>query len=617
MTATLDKSNQPNNKGLWLGVGIFTLALAVRLVYFHEISKSLTFLIPISDSGLYDRLAHSLAQGGLMQKDFFLQSFFYPFFLSVVYFFSGSSIIFTKLTQILLGSVVCVLVYQLGQMVFDRRTGILAGVITALYGPLIFFESELVATGWASFWSVALLILLLKAAQKKGPRLYFALGICGGLSVVTRATFLPFCVAACVWLVFALRRASMPEDMIAVRKRHVLAGFFLILVTVSILSLKTTGRISPFPESGPINFYIGNNPDTDRTIKIRPGDDWKNLNLLAKEVEAKDRYEVQQFFRRRFFKYVVTEPVHFVTGLIHKSIQFVSSREIQRIFDVYESRRYSLLLSGLVWKTHGFGFPFGVLLPLVIIGVIHHRRRIPLPIFLFLILYPSAIILVFVTGRYRVPIVPVLAVVASAGLFAIIETIKMGRWRRMATMVGIAAASALLFSIAGPFAAESIDCRARMYGWLASKNLKQGRFEKAAEHLSEALLSNPDDYAAHDMLGTTLNQQGKQKEAIKHFKKAIEINPEYFSAYNNLGSVLAQQGKIEEAVKHFEKALEINPQLDSAHYNLALSFLNLGQADRAVEHLHKALAYAEASGNWTLANKIRRVQLQIRQSDKP
>ncbi len=95
MTATLDKSNQPNNKGLWLGVGIFTLALAVRLVYFHEISKSLTFLIPISDSGLYDRLAHSLAQGGLMQKDFFLQSFFYPFFLSVVYFFSGSSIIFT------------------------------------------------------------------------------------------------------------------------------------------------------------------------------------------------------------------------------------------------------------------------------------------------------------------------------------------------------------------------------------------------------------------------------------------------------------------------------------------------------------------------------------------
>jgi len=409
----------------------------------------------------------------------------------------------------------------------------------------------------------------------------------------------------------------MPEDMIVARKRLILAGFFLIMVAVSILCLRTTGRISPLPESGPINLYIGNNPDTSKTITIRPGDDWKNLNLLAKEVEAKDRYEVQQFFRRRFFKYVVTQPLHFVTGLIHKSIQFVSSREIQRIYDVYESRRYSLLLSGLVWKTNGFGFPFGVLLPLAIIGIIHHRQRIPLPVFLFLILYPSAIILVFVTGRYRVPLVPVLAVVASAGFFAIIETIRMGHWRRTAAMVGIAAACGVLFSIAGPFAAESINCRAKMYAWLASKSLKQSRFEKAAEHLSEALLANPHDHAAHDMMGTTLNQQGKQNEAIKHFEKALEINPEYFSAYNNLGSVLAQQGKTEEAVKHFEKALEINPELDTAHFNLALSLLKLGQTDRALEHLHKALIYAEASGNWILANKIRRVELQIRQSDKP
>ncbi len=614
MTKTLDNSNQSDNKALWLGVGIFTLALAVRIVYFHEISMSPTFLTPVIDSALYDRLARLLAQSGLMQKDFFLQSFFYPFFLSAVYFFSDSSIIFAKLTQILLGSVVCVLVYQLGQMVFDRRTGILAGIITALYGPLIFFESELVATGWASLWSVALLILLLKAAKKKGPMLYFALGICGGLSVVTRATFLPFCVASSLWLVFALRRASMSEDMIAIRKRHILAGFFLILVTVSILSLKTTGRISPFPESGPINFYIGNNPDTDRTIKIRPGDDWQNLSLLAKEVKAKDRYEVQQFFRRRFLKYVLNEPVHFVVGLFHKSVQFVSSREIQRIFDVYDARRYSQLLSVLVWKTNSFGFPFGVLLPLAIIGIIHHRRRIPPPIVLFLILYPSAIILVFVTGRYRVPIVPVMAVLAAAGFWGIIETTKIRRYRRTATMLGVAVAAALLSSLAGPFATESINCRAETYGWLASKSLKQGEVDKAAEYLNEALIENPDNYAAHDMFGTALNRQGKQKEAVEHFKKAVEINPESFSAHNNLGSMLAQQGKFEDALKHFEKALEINPQLDSAHYNLAMALINLGQPDRAVEHLHKALAYAEASGNWTLADKIRRLQRQIRQS---
>ena len=187
-------SNRPGRSGLWTAAGIFGLAMVVRLVYMYEVAESPRFFTPIVDSGEYDRIAKSLAEGKPMDAAFFWQAFFYPMFLSCVYFFSGASIIFAKLVQILLGSAVCVFGWRLGKQLFDSRTGVLAGIITAMYGPLVFFDNELLATVWASVWSVVLISLFLKARQKKTPAVYLTLGICGGLSIITRATFLPFFV---------------------------------------------------------------------------------------------------------------------------------------------------------------------------------------------------------------------------------------------------------------------------------------------------------------------------------------------------------------------------------------------------------------------------------------
>ena len=571
MARTSNSSNQLDRKNLWIAVGIFSLALVVRLHYLYEVSKSPTFLAPIVDSATYDRLARSLAVRNEMEHKFFWQSSFYPFFLSRVYFFSGASIICAKLVQILLGSALCVLVYWLGHNVFDRRTGILAAVITALYGPLIFFESKLLATGWSSIWSVVLILLLLKAGEKKRLWIYFALGICGGLSIITRPTFLPFLAAASVWLLVTLRRASMQWAMIAVRKALVLMGALCILAPVALICFHVTGRFGILPESGPINLYVGNNPETSKTITLRPGSGWKNLTRLPHRHGAKDQQQAEQFFMRRFWNYVATQPLHYLKGLAHKTLQFISSRELPRNTDVYTSRKYSLLLSAMTWKLHGFGFPFAILLPLTLLGFI--RPRIPLPIVLFLILYPLAVILVFVAARYRVPVIPVMTVLAAAGFWGVIETIKMKRWLRAAAMAAIIAAVALLSSLPGPFVMETHNYEAEMYYCLGFIDRRQGRTEEAIFNLSEAL----------------------------------RLNPRYSAAHKTLGHVLYDQGKPEEAIEHFKKTLEINPELNSVHYYWGTALLDIGKVDQAIEHMSEALYHAEASGEeeaW--AEKIRK-----------
>jgi Flp pilus assembly protein TadD len=585
MAKTSNSSGRLDRKDVWLGVGIFALALLVRLVYLYEVSRSPTFLAPIVDSAAYDSLARSLAEGRQIQPESFWQAFFYPLFLSGVYSFSGASIICARFIQILLGSGLCVLVYRLGQKVFNRRTGMLAAAITALYGPLIFFESELLATGWAAIWSVVLILLFLQAREKKRLRIYFALGICGGLSIITRATFLPFFVAAGVWLVFALRSASTPWRMIAVNKAFVLLGLLLIIVPVAVMCFYVTGRFSPLPQSGPINLYVGNNPEASKTITLRPGSEWGNLCRLPQRHGVKDSRQAGRFFMRRFWNYVATEPLCYLKGLAHKTVQFAGSRELPRNVDVYASRKYSRLFSALVWKADKFGFPFGVLLPLALLGFIgphfairrkmetlRSQPRIPPPVVLFLILYPLSVILVFVTARYRTPVVPVMTVLAAAGFWAAIETIKAGHWLRAAATAAVLAGAAILSTLAGPFPAETYNYEAEMYYCLGFNDRQHGRIEQCISNLSEAL----------------------------------RLNPDYSAAHKTLGHVLYNQGKSQEAVKHFEKALETNPESASVHYYLAIALLDLGKDDQAVQHLREALCYAESSGEQVFAAKIRK-----------
>ncbi|MHC4344856.1 MAG: ArnT family glycosyltransferase, partial [Planctomycetota bacterium] len=186
--------------GVWLGVGIFALAVLVRGVYLYESSDNPTFRAPVVDSLTYDQMARRLLAGEGLTSDFFWQPLFYPLFLAGVYRVSDFSILAVKVIQMILGAVTCLLVLRLGQRLFDRQTGILAGLIAVFYMPMVFFEQELLATGWAAFCSVAVVLCLLRAREKPTLWRCFILGLTGAFSIIVRPVFLPFFAAGCLWL---------------------------------------------------------------------------------------------------------------------------------------------------------------------------------------------------------------------------------------------------------------------------------------------------------------------------------------------------------------------------------------------------------------------------------
>ena len=573
MGKKLEQATRKTDFSYRIILAIFALALAVRLIYLSQITDIPTFDTPIVDSQQYDLLARQLAGEGTMDHGFFWQGFFYPLFLSVVYLVSGGSIITAKLIQILLGSTVCVLVYRLGVEIFDRRTGLVAGVICALYGPLIYFESELLATGWASFWSVILILFLLRAEKRNNLSAFFILGLCGGLSVLTRATFLPFLAAAALYMAYRLRRSAMTWKRISARESILVLGFLVITIPVASLCLRQTGEFGFFPRSGSINLYIGNNPNPEETIMTRPGQDWRELTRAPMLEGSKNGWEVADHYMKLFTQYLAMRPGHYLKGLAVKTVRFITTRELPRNQDIYVSRKYSRLFSLMVWKAGGFGFPFGVLLPLSLLGIYIGKRRIPWAVTLFFIAYPLSIILVFVSARFRVPIIPVLAIPAAFGLMSIVDMAKARKRKSLMICVGAVTAVALLSSLAGPFPVERYNYEAEM----------------------------------HTMLGIRYSKLGLREEAINHLTTAKSLDPSSVTAHRMLGLVLYDERRIEEAVEQFEKAYELDPDAYFILYYLGTGYLSLGRTEEGIEHLERALSKAVEAREEILTREIRKI----------
>jgi len=585
--------NSSRVKNRWLiqhVVTIFLLALLIRGFYLYDSRDNPTFRLSIVDARTYDQIARGILETGKLTQDLFWQPPFYPLFLTGVYSFTKGSILSVKIFQMILGALTCVLVYLLGARILNRKIGLLAGIITAFYMPLVFFEGELLATGWAAFWPVVILLLLLKTTERPGIVHFLFLGFCGALSILTRPVFLPFFLASCLWLIFVLYRQKKLRFTLQ-RASIIAAGFLIVAIPTGILGFSTTGKFRILPFSGGINLYLGNNPNFKETTTIRPGLAWEKLLRLPEREGIESIYEKDAFFREEALGFMLKNPLKFTKGLVHKTSQFFSSRELARNVDMYVFRKWSNMLRIGVWKVGKFGFPYALLFALAVMGAAFWIRRIPLPIWLFLALYPAAVILVFVTSRYRMPVVPVMSLLASGGIVAFWEMTLKRHWPKLAILSAIFLISAVGCSSFGPFPEERLNFKAELHNALGVVLQEMGHPEKAKKAYLNAIQSRDDFVDAYYNLGVLMEKQGKTNQAMDYYHQAIKADPQSPNPYYNLGVLFQFQGKTDESIRYFLQTLKLEPSDAYAHNNLGNALRSRGQLDRAIEHYRLALKY--------------------------
>ena len=545
---------------LWPGVGVFGLALLVRLLYLYESSDNPTFWTPIVDSRTYDRLARAWAEQGTMGPPFFWQPFFYPFVLGLLYKLSGGALLFAKIVQAVVGALTCLVTWRLGARVFDRTTGLVAGLMLALCGPVIFFEGELLAAGWAALAGVVVLLIALRVGERQSRGWWLLAGLAAGVATMIRPTFLPFMLAVAVWLVVKLVRARTSGTALGQRIALGAVGFALVVVPVAVQQTRVVGSFGFLPVSGGANFYIGNNENVCDTLTARPGTTrW--FHIVEPSGENGDTTTVtrSRALGQQARAYAWAHPGAYLGGLVHKTLQFLNGREVPRNVDIYMAQEWSALLRVLVWKVGRFGFPWGLLCPLAIAGLVLRRRQVPLPMVLLLVLYPAAVILVFVSARYRVPIVPIVVVAAAAGCVSLAGLVQARRWVGAAAACAGVLVAAVLFSLPKPSCEEQVNYGAEMFTWLGDNARDAGDVRAARAWYETALTRDPEMPTAHLRLGYLCLSRLELDETVAHMNAVLERETDYL-AYYYRGCAYMQKRDDDAALTDFAKTIELEPR---------------------------------------------------------
>ena len=536
----------------WGGI-VFVLALSLRLVHAFQMSASPLFTMPAVDAATYAEQATSLASGNWLGRGQgpFWQPPLYPYFLGVIKLaFPESFYYVSRFAQALIGSLTCVLLYLVGRRLFGSGIGFIGGLIAAVYGPLIYFDARLLPAGLATFFTLISLWLLIRAVERPTRSIFMVAGFALGLASLTAAILASLIPGVAIWLFYWLRKNAAPAVV------AFLLGAVLAIAPVTLRNYTIGGDFVTISYNGGVNFYIGNNENSEQTLALRPGWEWEELVALPLREGITLPSAKSLFFYKQALEYIQDAPFDYMGLLAAKTAQFWRGDEIERNQEMYYWRKYSSVLAGTLWKW-GVAFPFGLVSPLALLGLLVYIRRqgLTLPV-LFVLGYSFAVISFFVAARYRLPIVPLLILFAAYGgnwLYA--------RWRQRPLRQALLPTAFLALLVL-------------LVNWDLPPMDGRGKA------------------ATHNDLGNAYLQQGRYDLALLKYEQATRLDSMYWQAWFNLGSLRAMRGDLRGALPILLNVLEHERERADVWSNVAGVYVGLGQYQQAAEVLEQAVVAA-------------------------
>jgi 4-amino-4-deoxy-L-arabinose transferase-like glycosyltransferase len=418
-------------------------ALSIRLVfYFLNKENNPLFYYPIMDGKYHYEWAQEILAGNFWGNEVFFRAPLYPYFLAFLYKISGSSIGFVILFQHLIGVATTTLVYLLSRRFFRARVALLSGMIAAFYWPFLYFEADLLIVTLVVFLDLLALLLLTLALQDRlaspdrtGIRdrrvrrslLFVGAGFVLGISAVARPSVLIFLPVLPVIFYLSVPRSSRSTHRNGRWIRQTLlvyAATAAVILPVGIRNFVVGRDIVPIASQGGINFYIGNNPQSDGRTAIVPGTRWDwwggyedAIRIAETDMGKKLKpSEVSNYYLRKGLDFVFTSPGESIPLLGKKLYLFWAGGERSNNKYIYffwhQSGMGHVPLPGF-WLVASLGLFGGVLLWRKGPGIrILHG---------FVLSYMIGVVAFFVNARFRLPVVPVLIVFASYGVFYLID----------------------------------------------------------------------------------------------------------------------------------------------------------------------------------------------------
>jgi hypothetical protein len=241
------------------------------------------------------------------------------------------------------------------------------------------------------------------------------------------------------------------------------AGCCAVIAPVTIRNRIVGGEWVLIAAYGGMNLWVGNSPDSDgknvvylvgegvpQAAPIDPNDAWSDAlgDRVARYYAEKTmgrrlrRGELDSFFSHLALKFISEHPRKFIVDTIHRTCYLFNAYEFATVRDPYLLCCFSRLLNVLSY------FHFGVLCPLLGVGVVAAVMRRPKPpglIYCLLLMAAVAVggVLFVVNSRFRMPLVFLGVPLAALGIRRVRELCRTGQpWSRRlgygAVLLGLA-----------------------------------------------------------------------------------------------------------------------------------------------------------------------------------
>lgn len=360
----------------------------------------------------------------------------YTVFLAGILATTGHSVLAVKLVQAVLGALTIWFVYAIGRRWMDLGHGLLAAWICALYPTLIAFTHYLWSETLFTFLLVLGVWVLTRGDRAHDARAAAAAGAVFGLAALTRGVMLYFLPVFCLWLVWTHRRRWRPA---LVSSAWLLGVALLVIAPWSLRSTLMHGGIVLIDTNGPFNVWRGNAPDTFAERPAPPrfsyAPPFESLPLMP--VGPQDQRTFVETVKRELASESPTDLQIARSGVALARRQILSApglflrRAWTKTVDLWNPT--SFLMRQLRLGAYGVVHPitetllswmaivsYLLVMMFAVEGAVTTRRdRLTQLVMLLVLTTTAASILAFGLTRFRLPVMPFLALLAAHGMFAL------------------------------------------------------------------------------------------------------------------------------------------------------------------------------------------------------
>lgn len=398
-------SKQKPFRWMWIFSAVFLAGIISRFVYVLEIGLHpfLNNPLPKTDLFVYDILAKNFIHPNPIEmgSTIYLTTVGY---IALIYRLFGEGHLPVYIMNFFLSMISVCFLIAIGRNIFGRVAGIATGLVFLFYRMNFFYDGLKCGTALSQFLLIASLFSFVMLVKHKKIYFYMLFLLFGLLSCLMRIFYWFIFIPLTIYCIVRFKQWRRPWLI-------VVNCLFIIL---SIWLFQCTQVSDGYGQRFGVHFYIGNHAEANGLLQSIPGipstgEGFAKDSILKAYEESGSKDDLEGYWIRKAVGSYQNQYGEWLRVLMKKFSYLTNNFEVHNHSSVYYYEKYTNLK---YFPRMNFSFLFSLsLVGMFLVFFSKHKDGRILFVLMGLLL--AMVLSIFITARYRMPLIPFLCLYAG------------------------------------------------------------------------------------------------------------------------------------------------------------------------------------------------------------